>query len=60
MRGRERDGLYGNLFDAKCRVLWLCVTDDAVYSGSVVDQEINVYINLKDAKLCVIDRGHTF
>lgn len=57
---RERDGLYGRLFDVTCPVLWLHGTEDAVYTIKHAEAEIKLFINAKAADLVVVPGGAHF
>ncbi len=54
---RKRVGLHGRLFDMKCPVLWLHGTDDVVYSVANVKEEMQLFLNPKEADLRVVDGG---
>lgn len=57
---RERDGLHGRLFDVRCPVLWLHGTDDVVYSVANAKEEIELFVNSRDARLQTVDGGTHF
>lgn len=57
---RDRDGLHGRLFDIRCPVLWLHGTADPVYSTGNAEQEIQMFLNSRDAKLKVVAGGQHF
>lgn len=57
---RECDGLHGRLFDVRCPVLWLHGTDDAVYSVSNAQEEIELFTNAKSKKLISVPEGQHF
>jgi pimeloyl-ACP methyl ester carboxylesterase len=57
---RERDGFHGRFFDVRCPVLWLHRTDDVVYSVANAKEEIELFVNSRDARLQMVDGGAHF
>lgn len=57
---RERDGLHSRLSDVRCPVLWMHGTSDTVYSIANAQEEIQLFVNSKEAKLQIVEGGQHF
>ncbi len=57
---RDRDGLEARLDGVRCPVLWMQGTADRVYSVANAQEEIELFVNSRDAELRVVDGGQHF
>ena len=57
---RDRDGLHGRLDSVRCPVLWMQGTADTVYSVANAEEEIDLFVNSRDAQLRVVEGGRHF
>lgn len=57
---RDRDGLEARLRDVTCPVLWMQGTKDVSYSVANAEEEIELFVNSREATLKVVEGGRHF